>query len=94
MTTKVAETLRAGVRGGSNEIVTHVELGKDKYLFGYNTFLLDLGGSLRMGSVWQGEEGSAILLDGTLGVRMTLGWCYIMCIITAARGILIYIYSP
>jgi len=28
--------------GGGNRVVTHVELGEDKSLFGHDTFLLDL----------------------------------------------------
>ena len=35
---EIAETLRAG----GNRMVTHVELGEDKSLFGHDTFLLDL----------------------------------------------------
>ncbi|RPB23776.1 homoserine O-acetyltransferase [Terfezia boudieri ATCC MYA-4762] len=35
---EIAESLRAG----GNRVVTHVELGEDKSLFGHDTFLLDL----------------------------------------------------
>ncbi|KAF8423344.1 homoserine O-acetyltransferase [Tirmania nivea] len=43
---EIAETLRAG----GNRMVTHVELGEDKSLFGHDTFLLDLvnvGGTVK-----------------------------------------------
>lgn len=53
---EVAETLRAG----GNRMVTHMELGEDKSLFGHDTFLLDLvnvGGAVGRFLVEYGRRG-------------------------------------